>query len=321
MSITLALAGDTMLGRMVGPRVATEPFESIVHPAVRDVMAGADLTVLNLECCVSDRGQRWSQPGKPFFFRAPPRAADLLAWLGVDCVSLANNHALDYGPLALRDTRAHLGNAGVLTVGAGVDVESARSWRLLEAAGFTVGVLGVTDHPADFAAGTDWAGVAYAELRHGLPDWLRRQVGAMAAVVDLTLVTPHWGPNMTSEPVQHVRTAARALLDAGAGLVAGHSAHVIHGVAGPVLYDLGDFIDDYAVDQRLRNDLGLLFVVTVDEDGPAALEALPLALDYCYTRPADAAELTWLQDRFTTACARFGTEVGMADGRLTAALR
>lgn len=321
MSITLALAGDTMLGRMVGTRVAIEPFETIIHPALRDVIAGADLAIVNLECCVSDRGERWRQPGKPFFFRAPPRAAELLAWLGVDCVTLANNHALDYGPLALRDTRAHLGTAGILTVGAGVDVESARSWRLLEADGIRVGVLGVTDHPPDFAAGPDWAGVAYADLRHGVPDWLRRRIEAMAADVDLAVVTPHWGPNMTSKPVPHVRTAARAFVDAGASLVAGHSAHVIHGVHGPVLYDLGDFVDDYAVDDRLRNDLGLLFLVTIDESGPAQLEALPIALDYCYTRPANEDESAWLRHRFTTACAALGTEVGSSGGRFTLSLR
>jgi hypothetical protein len=94
-----------------------------------------------------------SSPGKPYFFRAPPRAAELLAWLGVDCVTLANNHALDYGPRALRDTRMYLGNAGILTVGAGVDTESARTARVLPVDGLLVGVLGVTDHPADFAAG------------------------------------------------------------------------------------------------------------------------------------------------------------------------
>ena len=80
---------------------------------------------------------------------------------------------------------------------------------------------------------------------------------------------------MTSAPVRHVRRAADALVDAGATLVAGHSAHVPHGVAGSVLYDLGDFLDDYRVDPRLRNDLGLLFLVTLDARGPVRLEALP----------------------------------------------
>ena len=322
MSITIALVGDTMLGRSVGPRVATERFDQIIHPTIRDILVEADATIVNLECCVSDRGEPWRLPGKPFFFRAPPRAAELLAWLGVDCANLANNHALDYGPLALRDTRQHLGNAGVLTVGAGVDHESARTWRTIEAGGLRIGVLGVTDHPPAFAAGPDQAGVAFADLPHGVPDWLRRQVKAMADVVDLAVVTPHWGPNMTTEPRPYVRTAARALREAGADLVAGHSAHVPHGVSGAVLYDLGDFVDDYAVDERLRNDLGLVFVVTVDDGVPAGLDAVPVALDFCYTRPADKSESEWLRSRFEAACAAFGHEVGRApNGRLIVRLR
>jgi poly-gamma-glutamate synthesis protein (capsule biosynthesis protein) len=322
MSITVALAGDTMLGREVGPRVATERFDSIVHPSIRDILAQADVTIVNLECCVSDRGEPWRLPGKPFFFRAPPRAAELLAWLGVDCVNLANNHALDYGPLALRDTRQHLGNAGVLTVGAGVDVESARGGRVLDAGELQIGVIGVTDHPPAFAAGADEAGVAFADLRHGVPDWLRRRVEAISTTVDLAVVTPHWGPNMTTEPLSYVRSAARALREAGAALIAGHSAHVVHGTSGPVLYDLGDFVDDYAVDARLRNDLGLVFVVTMDEDGPMRLEAVPIALDFCYTRPADDVETAWLWRRFASACGEFGHQVSRApDGRLAVQLR
>jgi hypothetical protein len=135
------------------------------------------------------------------------------------------------------------------------------------------------------------------------------------------LVTPHWGPNMTSEPVGHVRRAAAALVDAGATLVAGHSAHVPHGVAGPVLYDLGDFLDDYRVDPRLRNDLGLLFLVTLDGRGPVRLDALPLKLEFCHTRLAAGEDAAWMRRRFRTACADLGTELEEAAGRLVISWR
>jgi hypothetical protein len=130
-------------------------------------------------------------------------------------------------------------------------------------------------------------------------------------------VTPHWGPNLTSEPVGHVRRAAAALVDAGATLVAGHSAHVPHGVAGPVLYDLGDFLDDYRTDQRLRNDLGLLFLVTLDVHGPVRLEAVPLKLDFSHTRLATGEDAAWMRRRFRAACAALGTTVEDQADRLT----
>jgi Bacterial capsule synthesis protein PGA_cap len=79
---------------------ATTPPQALVAPEVRAALGEADLVVLNLECYISERGRPWDAPGKPFFFRAPPRAVELLALLGTDCVPLANNHALDYGVAA-----------------------------------------------------------------------------------------------------------------------------------------------------------------------------------------------------------------------------
>jgi poly-gamma-glutamate capsule biosynthesis protein CapA/YwtB (metallophosphatase superfamily) len=99
------------------------------------------------------------------------------------------------------------------------------------------------------------------------------------------LVTPHWGPNMAPAPLPRIRRAAAALRAAGATLLAGHSAHVFHGVQDGVLYDLGDFLDDYAIDPVLRNDLGLLFLVELNRAGPVRLEAVPLRLEFCHTRP------------------------------------
>jgi Bacterial capsule synthesis protein PGA_cap len=249
-----------------------------------------------------------------FFFRAPPVAIEVLRLLGVDCVTLANNHALDFGIDALLDTLDHLASAGIATVGAGADQRAAGAPVVLERVGVSLGIVGVTDHPADFAAGPDRPGVAYADLRHRVPGWLTECIADLRA--DVVVVTPHWGPNMVPVPVDHVRAAASALREAGATLVAGHSAHVFHGVDDGVLYDLGDFIDDYVTDPVLRNDWGLLFLVTIDGRHVVRVEAVPLALDFCRTRLADPDEARWIACRFRRACAAFGTEVAERDGRL-----
>lgn len=197
----LALAGDTMLGRKVAEHLAEAPPASHFDAGVVEAAREADLFLLNLECAISERGAPWPDPAKPFFFRAPPAAVDVLQHLGVACATVANNHALDYGADALLDTSP---------------------------------------------------GVAFADLRRGPPRWLPDAIAG--ADVDVVVVSPHWGPNMVAEPVPHVRAAATAFRTAGASLVAGHSAHVFRGVADRVLYDLGDFIDDYATDARLRNE-------------------------------------------------------------------
>ena len=310
----IALAGDTMLGRSVAAALVSAPPASLVADEVVAVAREADLFVLNLECCISERGSPWPDPRKPFFFRAPPAAVETLAHLSVDCVTLANNHALDFGPEALLDTFAHLEAAGIAWVGAGKDADEARAPVVLEARRFRLGILAVSDHPADYAAGPGRPGIAFADLRRAVPDWLLAGVRELDA--DAVLVTPHWGPNMTPEPLPYVRRAAAALVESGATLVAGHSAHVFHGVEGRVLYDLGDFLDDYATDPELRNDLGLLFLVTLDADGPRRLEAVPLKLEYCRTRVADGEEAAWIRRRFRRACAALGTDVAEEDGRL-----
>jgi poly-gamma-glutamate capsule biosynthesis protein CapA/YwtB (metallophosphatase superfamily) len=313
-ALRLALAGDTMLGRGVAEALERAP-QRLLAPEVVELAAAADLFVLNLECCISARGERWTAPGKPFFFRAPPRAAEWLAAIGVDCVTLANNHALDYGPLALLDTLEHLRAAGVAWVGAGPVVAEARAPRVLEARGLRLAVLGASDHPADFAAATRRPGIAFADLRADPGGgWLTEAVAAARQDADAVLVTPHWGPNMTARPPAYVRKAAGALVAAGATLVAGHSAHVAHGAAGRTLYDLGDFIDDYAVHQDLRNDLGLMFLVEMDAAGPRTLEAVPLELDFCHTRLARGEGAAWIRRRFARACRELGAEAVDADG-------
>jgi poly-gamma-glutamate synthesis protein (capsule biosynthesis protein) len=297
--VKLALAGDTMLGRGVADRLEREPPESLFAPELVEIAREADLFVLNLECCISARGEPW--PGRVFHFRAPPWATQALVHLGVDCVTLANNHALDFGYDALLDTLAHLDAAGIRVVGAGTDLELARAPVVLDG----VTIVAFTDHPREYAAAANRPGVAF-----GPPDALPE--------AEFVLVTPHWGPNMTTEPPRGVRRTAETLLDAGATLIAGHSAHVFHGVAPRVLYDLGDFVDDYRIDPKLRNNLGLLFLVDVAGN---ELEAVPLKLEFTHTRLATGDDAAWITRRFTAACAAFGTAVTERDGRLVARWR
>jgi poly-gamma-glutamate capsule biosynthesis protein CapA/YwtB (metallophosphatase superfamily) len=290
----LALAGDTMLGRRVGETLARQPPDSLVAPELAELTRSADVFVLNLECCISERGE---PVPKTFNFRAPQSAVETLVHLGVDCVTLANNHALDYGTDALLDTFEHLRAAGIAWAGAGETEADARAPAIVRG----LEVQAFSDHERGFAAGRDRPGIAYAD---GAPGWLRP--GA--------LVCPHWGPNMTPSPLPRVRALAQYLREAA--LVAGTSAHVFQGVEGNVLYDLGDFLDDYAVDPELRNDLGLLFFVELEPDGPRRIEAVPLKLDFCFSGLARGEDAAWIRRRFRAACTELGTEVREEDGRV-----
>src|SRR5215218_2072399 len=123
-AMKVALAGDAMLGRGVARELEQRPPQSFVADAIAELMRAADICVVNLECCISERGE---PVPKVFNFRAPPQAVETLLHLGVDCVTLANNHALDFGTDCLLDTFAHLRAAGIGWAGAGENVEQARA--------------------------------------------------------------------------------------------------------------------------------------------------------------------------------------------------
>jgi poly-gamma-glutamate synthesis protein (capsule biosynthesis protein) len=309
---TIALLGDVMLGRKVAERLAEAPPGTVWSGEVAELCAACDAVICNLECCVSEHDNRTARiPGKPFFFRAPPSATDALAAAGVTAVSLANNHALDFETLGLLDTLDHLAAASIAAVGAGPDVERARRGAVLSAGALRLGLIAATDHPKEFGAGEGSPGVALADLRAGLPKWIRAELARLRDQADVVLAFPHWGPNMTSEPAGWQRARARELVAAGADLLAGHSAHVFHGIEWigehAVIYDLGGALDDYAVDPRLRNDLGI--VALWRPVGEPRLELVGLELRFCETALASGTAADGIAARLTSACDPFGTRL------------
>jgi poly-gamma-glutamate capsule biosynthesis protein CapA/YwtB (metallophosphatase superfamily) len=318
--VTIALGGDTMLGRLVGDALSERPPSTFWDPELLDVFHEADLAVVNLECCISERGTPWPAPGKPFFFRAPPVAVEVLGHAGVRAVWLANNHALDYDELALRDTFDHLGKAGIAWAGAGHDLATARRGAVVQAAGERIGLVGFADHPSDFAASAERPGIALIETDQlasaGPPAWLLEEIGRLRSSCGVVIVGPHWGPNMRPQPLPHHPSVARTLVAAGATALAGHSAHVVQPVeligGAPILYDLGDLLDDYAVDDELRNDLGVLALLRPGE----RLELIPLRLEYTRTRLAHGADHAWLSARLIERSRTLGTDLRLEGGRL-----
>jgi poly-gamma-glutamate capsule biosynthesis protein CapA/YwtB (metallophosphatase superfamily) len=309
---TIALLGDVMLGRKVAERLAAGPPDRVWSSELADLCRSRDAVVCNLECCVSERGSPTGRiHRKPFFFRAPPAATEALAAVGVSAVSLANNHALDFEEEALADTLEHLAAASIAWAGAGLDVERARRGAVVPAGELRLGVLAATDHPDEFAALQGSPGVAFADLPAGLTEWIAPELARLREKADVVVAFPHWGPNMTSEPARWQRARASELIAAGADLVAGHSAHVFHGVEWigerPVLYDLGGALDDYAVDSRLRNDLGMAALWHPGSE--PQVELLGLELRFCETRLARGEAAEWIAARLERACASLGTRV------------
>jgi poly-gamma-glutamate capsule biosynthesis protein CapA/YwtB (metallophosphatase superfamily) len=310
---TIALLGDVMLGRGVAERLGEVPPEEVWSPELRELCRSCDLVICNLECCVSERGTPTRRiRGKPFFFRAPPAAVESLRAIGASAVGLANNHALDFEEDALLDTLELVGEAGIALAGAGENEAAARRGAIVEAAGTRLGLVAASDHPAEFAAGPETPGIAYADLARALPAWMGAELERLRSECDLVVAFPHWGPNMSPATAHWQRRAAERMLAAGATMVAGHSAHVFHGVGwadgAPLLFDLGDAVDDYAIDSTLRNDLGVL-ALWRPGDSSAPLELIGLRLDYCRTELARGRDAEWIAARLARACESLGSLV------------
>lgn len=251
--ITVDLAGDVhFAGRTAG--LLTHP-DTAFGPVAKQLSA-ADLSIVNLETAVTTRGT--PQP-KQFHFRAPPAAYDAVKAAGVDVVTVANNHAMDYGRTGLADTLRYAQAAGMPVIGAGADAAQAyRPW-ITTVHGVRIAFLAfsqVTELADEWRATPDRSGIAETFDT-------RRAVAAVRAAkkqADVVLVYPHWGQEGNHCPIADQRAFAAAMAGAGADAVVGTHAHLLLGAGWRgstyVDYGLGNFL--WWRDDAYSNDTGVL---------------------------------------------------------------
>ncbi len=286
--ITLAFAGDVHFEAQLRARLDDPP--SALEP-IADELGAADLTVLNLESAVGNGGPR---EDKRFTFQAPPEAFDALAAAGVDAVSMANNHAGDFGFDGLGDALA-AADGTLEVVGVGADADAAFAPATFDIDGTTVALFAASaadhDPTADptghWAAAANRPGVA-AALE---PGRLVEAVKAVRADVDVIVVYLHWGVQGDGCPSAEQVELARGLADADADIVVGSHSHRLQG-AGTlddgtyVAYGLGNFAW-YTQASEASTATGLLTLTVEDGDvveedwAPAVIasDGLPRFLD------------------------------------------
>ncbi|MET1065057.1 MAG: CapA family protein [Arthrobacter sp.] len=273
----IALLGDVMLGRLVNEQLRRASAE---YPwgDTGPVLGTADLTIANLECVLAAGGE--PEAGKVFHFRSDPKNVASLRAAGIGVVSLANNHVLDYGDGAFWEMLTALDSAGILHAGAGLDQEAARQPVVRRVSGTPVGFIAFTDNQpdweADRGAGVFFVPVVGSDRRVADLLALVRRTKARAR---LLIVSAHWGPNWGAGAPPAHRELARSLIEAGADVVYGHSPHIFRGIElfrnRPIIYSAGDFVDDYAVDPRERNDQSFIFLLDTDGGTPRKLRLHP----------------------------------------------
>jgi poly-gamma-glutamate capsule biosynthesis protein CapA/YwtB (metallophosphatase superfamily) len=329
----LAMVGDVMLGRNVGEEIEHRRPDSFWGDTL-PLLRGADLVVAGLECAITTHPVRWTRTPKVFHFRAPPPAVEVLRAAGIRLVSLANNHTLDFEEKGLLDTVRHLDAAGIAHAGAGRNCVEAVRPAVVDAGGVRVGMVAFTDNEPAWAAGPDRPGINYLEIRPnfataGDDDPLPVVEAAAAQARDqgaqVVILSLHWGPNMVQRPPEHFRQFARAVMGRGVDLVHGHSAHIFQGIelfqGKPILYDCGDFLDDYAVDPLLRNDQSLIFMADVNEAGVRELRLVPVRLGYTEVNQAVGEDLEQICARMCALSAEMSTRIERADAALRVEVR
>ena len=269
-----------MLARTIGDRIRSQGPETI-FAGVSSILSSADLLTGNLECSLSDQGE--PQP-KAYTFAAPGEAARSLALAGFDLLSLANNHAMDYGPDALLETLNLLHENGIAAAGAGPDERSAHQPAILERNGLRIAFLAYVDVPVESTSGFDtrsWiAGASTPGLAWAEPVRIAYDVASARHHADLVVVLLHSGYERWEEVTQAQQDQAHAAVDAGAALVLGSHPHVLQGVenyhGGLVAYSLGNFVFDGF---EFPENYSAILSVELGPEGVTSYEWIPIVID------------------------------------------
>lgn len=310
-SLSFVAVGD------VGP---DRPDPATIFDAVRSRLVAADLGFCQLEVNLTERGARLPQARHTI--RGAPAVADALVGAGLEIVSFAGNHCMDWGAEGLLDTLANLERAGALQVGTGPDIATARRPVVVERNGVRVGFLSVNSIlPMTYWAEENRAGCApmrahtvYEQIEHDQPGTPARihtyaQRGDMEALLqsirqlrseaDIVILSHHAGIHFVPAVIpDYQRDVAHAAIDAGADMVLGHHAHILKGVelyrGKPIFYSLANFAIELTMTKAHAESRGFKEIQKLNPDWIPDLESR-------YNFPPDSVMSIAVEARFTPA--------------------
>ena len=265
---TLFFAGDACFAYTFEGKYTANGITGVVSDELLTEMQDADITMVNQEFAFSTGGTQAQD--KQYTFRVDPKYVSAFEEMGVDIVTLANNHSLDYGTEALEDSFQTLDDAGIAYVGAGDSLERASRLEVFEVNGKKFGYLAATrvipvgswnienNQPGLFCTYDDTMLLAAIEKAKTQCDFLTVYV--------------HWGIERNTTPEAYQTSMAQEYIEAGADLVIGAHTHCLQGIqffdGKPVYYSLGNYIFNATIDKTAA------VKVVVDEDGAVSYQLL-----------------------------------------------
>ncbi len=241
--ISVSFGGDVMMDSYFADYIHTYGVD-YSWTDITPLLKQSDISVVNLETSVSDRGKTYKAEG--YGFRSQPFTLEGLANADVDLVSLANNHTYDFGTTAFLDTLSHLHDYGIEYCGAGKNLEEAMTLKIIQRNDLRVGFLNFSEiiPSRHFLAGEDKPGIA--SILKDDYDQVFETIHTAKQNCDLLFVLLHWGVEYSDTPEEYQIDLAHQIIDHGADALIGHHPHVLQGIEiykeKPILYSIGNFI-------------------------------------------------------------------------------
>lgn len=311
--ITMMSTGDLHLGSWA--EKSSRPNEpGYLFGVIQPLLDKADVLTGNLECPLSTKGEVYVP--KEYTLRANPRMVAELVAAGYDYVSLANNHMMDYGPLALQETLKVLKDSGIAYSGAGMNLEEARRCAYLTIKDVRFAFLSFSNtYPTEFYAGKSRAGTA-----PGYPDYIKKDVAAAAKQADIVVVSFHWSGEHYTDPKQYQIDYAKMAIDSGADIVIGHHPHVLQGIqvykGKYIAYSLGNFLFGTYSTKRVQDSA--VFEFTIENKEVTGLRFYPVLVEnrivQFRTRLHDAENSARVIRDMQAYSKRFGTIIENVNG-------
>jgi len=245
-------------------------YDCISEEVVNELQS-ADISVINNEFVFSDGGT--ALPGKAYTFRAKTSNVTMLEAFGADLANVANNHVYDFGESSLLDTIATLENAGIATMGAGANIEEAKTIQYFVANGKKIAFVSATEIERFYRYTKEATATEAGVLKTLDPTIFNQVIREAAANSDYVIATVHWGTEGLYQYTASQYNMAESFVNAGADVVIGGHPHRLQGVEyiknAPVVFSLGNF----------WFSTGTLYTtiaqVQIDSKGELALQLIP----------------------------------------------
>lgn len=280
--IKINLIGDMQIGRSFNHTFKQNPNFNIWGNTL-DILQKSNFVLGNLETTITDSNKKF--PNKTFNFKLSPKYKNTLHKPNIKHVNIANNHILDYSLEGMLDTIKNLNELNIANTGAGLNPKEASKYVIHNVKGVRIGVISYADHYENWSARNNKPGINYIDLNDDNVDVLN-YIKEIKKSVDILIFSIHHGSNYVDVIPENTVKFFHKLIEYGVDIIHGHSAHHVLPIEKIgdkyILYSMGDFIDDYAVDPIYRNDLSFIAELYILNGKLESLKIIPTKITIKY---------------------------------------